>query len=97
MKNEDRENVIEWITGDKEIACTFTQKKWITKVKKLREQSSENVPVFVENADGSIFCHLPITMLKLIPKRKVELSEERKAELREKMLEVRTMRGGTNE
>lgn len=97
MKSEIKENVIEWITGDDTLSCTFTQKKWITKVKKLREQSSENVPVFVENADGSIFCHLPITMLKLIPKRKVELSEERKAELREKMLEVRTMRGGTNE
>ena len=31
--DELKENVIEWITGDKYIACTFTQKKYISKVR----------------------------------------------------------------
>lgn len=60
-----KENVIEWITGDDHIACTFTQKKYITKVRKIALQMPELVPVFHENKDGSIFCHLPLKALKL--------------------------------
>lgn len=61
----DNENVIEWITGQDYIACTFTQKKYINKVRKIALQMPEKVPVFVENKDGSIFCHLPLKALKL--------------------------------
>jgi len=62
---EIKENVIEWITGDKEIACTFTQRKFIHKIQKLRERQPKIVTHFVENKDGSIFCHLPLKALKL--------------------------------
>ena len=65
----DNENVIEWITGQEYIACTFTQKKYINKVRKIALQTPENVPVLVENNDGSIFCHLPLKMLKLYLKK----------------------------
>lgn len=60
-----KENVIEWITGDDWIACTFTQKKYINKVRKLSVKYPQFVPVFIENEDGSIFCHLPLKSLKL--------------------------------
>lgn len=63
--NDIQENVIEWITGDNHIACTFTQKKYINKVRKIALQMPELVPVFIENKDGSIFCHLPLKALKL--------------------------------
>lgn len=61
----DNENVIEWITGKDYIACTFTQKKYINKVRKIAVQMPELVPIFHENKDGSIFCHLPLKALKL--------------------------------
>ena len=60
-----KENVIEWITGDNYISCTFTQKKYINKVRKLRDKRPYLVPIFHENNDGSIFCHLPLKALKL--------------------------------
>lgn len=60
-----KENVIEWITGDDWIACTFTQKKYISKVRKIAIKYPQFVPVFIENKDGSIFCHLPLKALKL--------------------------------
>lgn len=63
--DELKENVIEWVTGDKYIACTFTQKKYISKVRKIALQMPELVPIFHENDDGSIFCRLPIKALKL--------------------------------
>ena len=68
---EVKENVIEWITGDDHISCTFTQKKYINKVRKLRNISPCLVPVFHENRDGSIFCHLPLKALKLSLKTSV--------------------------
>jgi len=83
--SEPRENVIEWVTGQQHVSCTLTQQKFINKIRKLRDESVENVPVFIENHDGSIFCHLPIEMLKIGKKRKIEISEERRAELAEHM------------
>ena len=65
MEHEIKENVIEWVTGNDYIACTFTQKKYINKVRKIALQMPELVPIFHENKDGSIFCHLPLKTLKL--------------------------------
>ena len=36
--NDLKENVIEWITGDEFVSCTFTQRKYITKVRKLMDK-----------------------------------------------------------
>ena len=80
-KDDIHENVIEWITGDDFICCTFTQKKYINKVRKLADDTPENVPVLVENNDGSIFCHLPLKMLKLYLKKGVDVGfKKRKGE-----------------
>ena len=65
---ELKENVIEWINGQDYIACTFNQKKFINKVRKLADKQPNLVPIFHENKDGSIFCHLPLKALKLYVK-----------------------------
>ena len=67
-----KENVIEWISGSKTISCTFTQKKFINKVLKMMDKQPELVTNFVQNKDGSIFCHLPYKALKLYLKTSVE-------------------------
>lgn len=64
-QNDFKENVIEWITGSDWVTCTFTQRKYISKVRKIAIQSPESVPIFHENKDGSILCHLPLKCLKL--------------------------------
>lgn len=76
--DDPRENVIEWITGDDMIACTFTQKKYVNRVRTLISTGKIEGD-FRENADGSIFCHLPLSALKLGPKRTVQMSEDQKA------------------
>lgn len=63
-----KENVIEWITGQDWMGVTLTQRKYITKVRKLRNKQPELVPVYYENTDGSIYCHLPLKALKLYVK-----------------------------
>lgn len=77
MKYDIDENVIQWLNGEKYITCTFTQRKYISKVKKIMQRTPEFVLDFVENKDGSIYCRLPLKALKLsIIVRKEATNEE---------------------
>lgn len=82
------ENVIEWLDDEETISVTFHQKRFVNKIKRLAN-IDENVTILAENEDKSIFAHLPISYLKLSPKRKDNISVERKAELAERMKTIR--------
>lgn len=82
------ENVIEWVNGSDYIGVTLSQKKWINKVELFATQD-ENVQILARNADGSIFAHLPISYLKLSKKRTVELTNEERGELAERLRKAR--------
>lgn len=60
----NKENCIEWLTGDDTITVTLTQRRLISRVKKMATMH-ENVSIEAENADGSIVAHLPIKALHL--------------------------------
>ena len=62
---EIKENVIEWITGDKRVTVSLTQKRFINRVKMLAEKHPEDVEIVAENADGSLCAHLPLRALHL--------------------------------
>lgn len=74
----NRENCIEWLTGQDRITVSLTQKRYITRVKKLAKQHEKDVD-FIENEDGSIVAHLPLTALKLSIVLGRERTEEEKA------------------
>lgn len=61
----ERENVIEWVTGDDTITVTLSQRKYISKVRKLAAKWPSLVSILAENADGSILARLPLKALKL--------------------------------
>ena len=82
------ENVIEWLDDEDTISVTFHQKRFVNKIKRLAN-IDENVTILALNDDGSVFGHLPISYLKLSPKRKDNISVERKAELAERMKTIR--------
>lgn len=82
------ENVIEWLDDEDTISVTFHQKRFVNKIKRLAN-IDKNVTILAENPDNSIFAHLPISYLKLTPKRKDNLSVEKKAELAERMKTIR--------
>ena len=82
------ENVIEWLDDEDTISVTFHQKRFVNKIKRLAN-TDVNVTILAENEDKSIFAHLPISYLKLSPKRKDNISVERKAELAERMKTIR--------
>ena len=76
----NNENCIEWISNQHSITCTFSQLKWVNKVKQLQNKHPDKVKIIAENEDGSIVAKMPIKALKLsIIER--ELSEEKREEL----------------
>jgi hypothetical protein len=81
----NRENVIEWLTGQTHITVTFSEKKYINKVKKLAEKFPNEVKITAVNKDGSIVAHLPKSALKLNVIKKKDLTEDERQELRERL------------
>lgn len=81
----NKENVIEWLTGQTHITVTFSEKKYINKVKKLAEKFPNEVKIKAVNKDGSIVAHLPKSALKLSVIKKKSLSDDKRQELRERL------------
>lgn len=78
---ELRENCIEWLNGQNVVSVTLSQKRLITKVKKMAKEHPESVMILAENEDGSIFAHLPLKAVKLsIISRKEALLEDEESE-----------------
>ena len=89
---EIRENVIEWITGDDRICCTFTQKKHINLARRLVAtyiNTGDNRADLLENPDGSVFCHLPLEALKLKSKTIRIMSDEQRDAIAERLRTAR--------
>lgn len=73
------ENVIEWLKDAKTAAVTLTQRRYITKVKKYAQSKPDECKVLAENADGSIFAHIPVSWVKISPPKEVSEEQREKA------------------
>ena len=93
LDNIESENVIEWITGDDTITITISQRKFVTKIKRLAEKHPNKVQILAENKNGSLLAKLPISALKLnIVER--EMTEEQKEAGRERLAKYRESQKG---
>ena len=73
----EKENVIEWIKDSKVATITFTQIRYISKVRELAAKYPDRVQIVKDNADGTIVAHIPVSAVKInIIER--NLSEEQK-------------------
>ena len=82
-----RENVIEFLQNEKIATVTFTQGRYITRIKDLAEKKPDECQITHTNRDGSIVAHIPVSWIRIKPN--MELSEERKKELSERMRKLR--------
>ncbi len=79
MKMEsNNENMIEFISGSHMATLSFTNRKHITRMKKLYESNKDDFKYFVENQDGSICCKVPLKWIKISPPKQVS-DEQRQA------------------
>ena len=81
------ENVIEFLNGQKRATVTLSQGRYKTKVEKLAKERPDECKILARNPDGTILAHVPTSWVKISPPRKVEMSEDRKEELRKQLEE----------
>lgn len=72
------ENAIEFLKGAKEATVTFTQGRYITKIRKLAEQYPDDVKIYSDK-DGTLVAHIPVSYIKISPKKKVSDEQRMKA------------------
>jgi len=91
------DNSFDWFTGEKIGSCTFSQKKYVNKVKKYAEEYPDDVKILAENEDGSIFVHMPVSWFKISPPRKGrEFTDEEKQAAAERLRIAREKRNAQN-
>lgn len=86
MAEGNKENAIEWLTGQNVITLSLTQERMINKVRKLKQKFPKEVKIRT-NEDGSIYAKIPLSYLKLNhAEREVkELTDEEKSEIRKRL------------
>lgn len=79
---ENKENGVDFITGQRTCTVSFTEQKWINKMKKLYEQHKEDFDYFVENKDGSVTARIPKKWFKISYPRQVSDEQREAARIR---------------
>ena len=77
-----RENVLEFVQNSSTATVTFTQGRYISRIKELAEKKPDKCQIMTENRDGSIVAHIPTTWIKINPDR--ELTDEQRAIMSER-------------
>lgn len=84
-----RETVYDHTSGDETFTITANDQWSITMVRRLAQKYPDDVKILARNEDGSLLAEAPKSWMRIIPRRKVNLTEERRKELSDKMRELR--------
>ena len=82
-----RENVIGWYKNSEIATVTFSQGRYISKIKKLAEKHPDDVKV-LENVDGTILAYIPVKAIH-IGIRNIKMSDEQKKAVSERFKNAR--------
>lgn len=87
-----RENVIGWFKDSEIATVTFSQGRYISKIKKLAKEHPDDVKV-LENSDGTILAYVPVKAIHIgIIHRNVEMSDEQRKAASERMKKMQAAR-----
>ena len=84
-----RENVIGWYKDSEIATVTFSQGRYISKIKKLAEKYPDDVKI-LENTDGTILAYIPVKAIHI--GIRAEMSDERKRAASERLKKARVAR-----
>lgn len=93
--DNNNENCIEFLSGERSAVVSFTNKKHINRIKKLYEERKDDFKYFHENTDGSICAKIPLKWIKLNPgsKNGRVMTEEQKEAARVRLANARNKIG----
>ena len=93
--DNNNENCIEFLSGERSAVVSFTNRKHINRIKKLYEERKDDFKYFHENADGSICAKIPLKWIKINSGSKTGrvMTEEQKEAARIRLANARNKRG----
>ena len=93
--DNNNENCIEFLSGERSAVVSFTNRKHINRIKKLYEERKDDFKYFHENTDGSICAKIPLKWIKLNPGRKTgrDMTEEQTEAARVRLANARNKIG----
>lgn len=93
--DNNNENCIEFLSGERSAVVSFTNRKHINRIKKLYEERKDDFKYFHENTDGSICAKIPLKWVKLNPgsKNGRVMTEEQKEAARIRLANARNKIG----
>lgn len=82
----ERENAIEFLTGYQKATVTFSQPRFINRIRKLKEEHPLELDIIADGPEngGYLTANIPVDWIKIVPKR--VMSEEEKNRRRELFL-----------
>ena len=83
----DVEHNIEFLRDEKMAAVSFTQGRYITRIKALSKKHPKDCQIVAESKSGSICAHIPVNWIKIGPPRSV--SEEQRIAASVRMKKIR--------
>ena len=89
-----RENAIEFYSGDKTATVSFSQGRYINKIKKLAEKYPEECKIVAENDDGTLCAKIPTSWIRIYPGHGRKLTEEEKTASAERLRKYREEMNG---
>ena len=89
--DNNNENCIEFLSGERSAVVSFIHRKHINRIKKLYEERKDDFKYFHENTDGSICAKLPLKWIKINPgsKNGRVMTEEQKEAARVRLANAR--------
>ena len=80
-----RETAIEHEAGAEYCGISTGERAVKTRLYKLRDKRPESVEIIAENADGSVFAHIPWSWISIRPPKSINYTEEQKKALVENL------------
>ena len=93
--DNNNENCIEFLSGERSAVVSFTNRKHINRIKKLYEERKDDFKYFHENTDGSICAKIPLKWIKINSGSKTRrvMTEEQKEAARIRLANARNKIG----
>ncbi|MGI6068861.1 MAG: hypothetical protein ACOYBE_00340 [Blautia sp.] len=78
----DVENAIEFTKDSDRATVSFSQGRYIGRIRKLAAARPEECEIMTENKDGSICAHIPVNWVKISPPKKYTEEQRQKMAVR---------------
>ncbi len=78
-----RETCCSHMQGDSFMEITADERWSINMINRLKSKYPDEVKIIAENPDGSLVAQMPSSWMRIVPRRKVEMSDERRERLAE--------------